>query len=94
MNLTEKFYGIYRESYFKYGKKWARELGSFEKKKQEPFSRVSRQVNSHMRRFLGGDNFGKYIDTLEYMILKEGLLVKDQNNNLDVPEATFNLWLE
>lgn len=94
MNLTERFYTIYRENYFKLGKKWAREVGSFEKKNKIPFARVNREVNSQMRRFMGGENYGKYIDTLEYMILKEGLLIKDQNNNLDIPEATFNLWLE
>ncbi len=93
MNLVERFYGIYRENYIKFGKKWAREVAVFEKKRTNPFSRVNREVNSQMRRYMGGENYGKYIDTLEYMILKEGLLVKDQHNNLDIPEATFNLWV-
>ena len=46
-----------------------------------------------MRRYLGGEKFGKYIDLMEYMMLKEGLLVKTEDNKLDVPQATFELWL-
>lgn len=94
MTEQEKFYRIYREYYFKYGKVWAKKVKSYEKKNAEPFAAVTREVNSAMRRYLGGEKFGRYIDLLEYLILKEGLLVKDEENRLDIPLATFTLWLE
>lgn len=94
MTEQEKFYGIYRDYYFKYGKAWARKVGSYAKKDSQPFANVTREVNSAMRRYLGGDKFGRYIDLLEYLILKDGLLVKDKENRLDVPPATFNMWVE
>lgn len=90
--IQEKYYRIYRENYIKFGKQWAKELGDYARKRSNPFSRVTREVNSAMRRYLGGEAFMKTIDTLEYLILKEGLLVKDQNNQLDITEATFNDW--
>ena len=93
MTEQEKFYSIYRGYYFKYGHDWAKKVGKYEKKNSEPFAKVTREVNSAMRRYLGGEKFGKYIDLMEYMMLKEGLLVKTEDNKLDVPQATFELWL-
>ena len=93
MTEQEKFYSIYRGYYFKYGHDWAKKVGKYEKKNSEPFAKVTREVNSAMRRYLGGEKFGKYIDLMEYMMLKEGLLVKTEDNKLDVPQATFDLWL-
>lgn len=88
-----KFYKIYVEYYQKYGRAWARKLGTFAKRRQDPFSRVNREVNSALRRYLGANVYAKHIDTLEYMILREGLLEKDPNTNtLDIPERTFNDW--
>ena len=93
MTEQEKFYSIYRGYYFKYGHDWVKKVGKYEKKNSEPFAKVTREVNSAMRRYLGGEKFGKYIDLMEYMMLKEGLLVKTEDNKLDVPQATFELWL-
>lgn len=89
----EKFYRIYREYTIKYGTQWARKLGKYEKKRTNPFSSVTREVNAGMRRYLGGERYAKYIDLLEYLILEEGLLIKDENNRLDVPLATFQMWV-
>lgn len=91
--LMEKYYTIYRNYYIKHGREWARQVKEFEKRRKIPFGKVNREVNSAMRRYLGGDGFAKYIDTLEYMILREGLLIKDENNNLDIVERTFNDWM-
>lgn len=93
MTEQEKFYSIYRSYYFKFGHAWAKKVGKYEKRKNDPFSRVSREVNSAMRRYLGGEKFAKYVDLMEYMILKEGLLVKTEDNKLEVPQSTFELWL-
>ncbi len=93
MTEQEKFYSVYRSYYFKFGHAWAKKVGKYEKKNTEPFARVTREVNSAMRRYLGAEKFTKYIDLMEYMILKEGLLVKTENNKIDIPPATFELWL-
>lgn len=88
-----KFFKIYTEYYRKYGREWARKIGDFEKRRRDPFSRVNREVNSALRRYLGAQEYAKHIDLLEFMILREGLLVKDSNTNtLDIPERTFNEW--
>lgn len=89
-----KYYKIYIEYYSKYGRAWARKVGQFEKRRHDPFSRVNREVNSALRRFLGSDVFTQHIDMLEFMVLRDGILVKDpRSNTLDIPESTFNDWL-
>lgn len=89
-----KYYEIYLANYVRFGRAWARKVGQFEKRRQDPFSRVNREVNTAMRRYLGADNFALYGDTLEYLIQRDGILVKDtRNNTLDIPERTFNDWV-
>lgn len=89
----EKYYGIYRNYYFKFGHIWAQKVGKYEKRKSIPFGTVTREVNSSMRRYLGSEKFGKYINLMEYLMLKEGLLVKTEDNKIEIPKSTFELWL-
>lgn len=90
----EKYFRIYREYTFKAGAKWARKLGSYEKRRNDPYGVVSREVNGQMRRFLGAEKFAKFSDLLEYLMIKEGILYKDGNNRLDATPKAFQMWLE
>lgn len=87
-----KFYSVYRGYYFKFGHEWAVKIDKYENKKKEPFSRVMLKVNTAMRRYLGAEKFGKYADLMEYLALKEGFIVKTEDNKIDIPFSTFELW--
>lgn len=89
----ERFYGIYKDNVLKFGRKWARELGQYDKRRSNPYAQVLKDANAVLRRYLGADNFAKYISKMEYLLLMDGLAVKDEHNRLDVPEQVFNEWI-
>ena len=87
--IVGRYYGIYKTQFNRLVTPWARKVGTYEQRRQNPFGPVCRQVDTAMRRYLGAAEYERVGDLLTFMAIKEGLYIKDEQGRMDITPQAF-----
>ena len=92
--ISTKYFAIYKTHFLRHAVPWAQKVKAYEKRRDNPFGVVYRQVDGAMRRYLGQNEYERYGDLMTYLGIKEGWYCKDAKGHMDITAEAFQMLLE